>query len=224
MYNTLIPFRIERLKLTNSKITFVNTNNPKALAKVELTKITLYAENIHNNTESKASLPSILDLSARLQKSGNLKIDLKFNLFKNPIDFDVDFSLESLDLTELNSILLEYGPLTFTKGGLSIYGETIHKNNLIKGYIKPFVSKVDVIANQEIFESFKHFGIEMITAAGNLILRTSDDKIIATKLDFSGDDSNPEFKIGRAFRVAIKNAFNQKLEPKIDHTIDPKSL
>jgi hypothetical protein len=224
VYKTLIPFNIEKLVVRDSSITFMNTTNPKVPARIDLSEVRIDAENINNNENNKKALPSHLELAAKIQKTGKLNADMRFNILQNPLSFDVDYRLENFELKELNQVLMLYGPLSFTSGKLAVYGEAVSRNNRVKGYIKPFVTKIDVMGTEEIFKSFKHFGLELISAAGNLILRSPDEKLIATKVEFEGALKAPDIEVANAFWTAVKNAFNQELEPKIDNNISLKSL
>ncbi len=222
IYKTLIPFNIETLMLHNSEIAFLNSTDEAA--NIKLHNLEISAKNINNNEQTKSELPSHLHLSGNIQKSGSIDISIDFNILTTPLAFDTDFKIEKFELKELNPLLLIYVPLSFTKGRLSLYGEMASKKNQVKGYIKPFVENIDVVANQEIFESVKHLGIELVSAAGNLILRSKDDKTIATKIEFDGKLNALSFDIWDGLWAAIKNAFNEDLEPKIDNTISIKSL
>ena len=223
IYETLIPFRIEKISLRNSQVVFANTSI-KAISKFELSQINAEIENIHNNFDVKQILPSSLTGQARLQNSGDLSIKGRFNILAPDLAFDGDAVIEKFDLTELNDILLAYGPVSFTSGTLFVYAEMATREGQLKAYVKPFVSDIDVVAPKESFKSFKHFGLEMVTAASNLILRSAKGKTVATRLEFKGPIKDPEFSVMDSVWKAIENSFIEALEPEIDGSIQIENI
>lgn len=217
--NTLVPFKIEQILLSDSRIKFTNTDL-KIPATFELKEINGKVQNIYNIQESTKELPSSVKISAKIQNSGKLMIKSTFDLFQKPQALDLDVKMEKLNLTELNAILMAYGPLSFTSGTLSIYTEMATREGKIKGYIKPFLTNLDVVAPYEAFKSFKHFGFEMISAAGNLILRTSKDKTVATKIEIEGTTKQPDYSMWDAFWIAVEHAFSKTLKPNLENKIE----
>ena len=210
---TLFPVKVESVDLKNARVVF---EEYPALADNSRLKIENINGRITNLTPSEADPLSDFNLGASIQGSSELVFIGSLNLIKKPMLWDVDVEMKNFNLASLNAVLKRNLPLTFTKGNLDLYAEAKNEKGVIKGYIKPFITNIDVVANKEKFVGIKHFGIEVLTALANLILRDSETKTVATYVDFNYDG---KFNINtsQGIEKAIENGFNQKLTPGIEN-------
>ncbi len=211
--NTLFPVKVETVDLRHARVVFEEYPSLDDESRLRIENIN---GRITNLTSSKEDPYSNFNMTASLQGSSEFVFIGSLNLTQKPVLWDVDVELKDFDLTTLNKVLKRNLPLTFTKGKIDLYAEAKSSDKTIKGYIKPFIRDVDVVKNEERFVSIKHFGIEILTAIGNLILRDSDTKTVATYLDFNYDG---KFNIdtGQGISKAIENGFKQKLQPGIEN-------
>ncbi len=219
----LIPIELESFKLTNSEVHLYN-NDFKVPVDVVLDKIMVSATNIKNTDKSKELLPSTMEASARLQKSGHVTAGAKINLLSKIPAFESKMELDKLDITKLNDFFKGYGPFTFTSGKFSLLGEVSTRDGRIKGYMKPFFENLDVIDSKEKFDSPKRFFFEVGLAMSNLILRNKDTKTVATRIDFQGAAKGPDIKTWDAFWGSLRNGFIEALQKKLDNTISIKDV
>lgn len=223
IFETLVPFKIERMAITDSQLIFSNTNT-SIPSVFNMSEINAELENIHNSNKAAEAAPSRISARAKIQTKGELAFKGKFSILESPLAFDIDGQIKNMHLNELNKLLLAYVPVSFTSGDLDSYIEVAHYKGQLKGYVKPFAKNLDVVAPKEHFKSIKHFGFELASAAGNLILRTAKDKVVATKVKFNGSLKDPHFFIWDTFWTAIENAFIEPLEPRIDGTVQIESI
>lgn len=211
--DTLFPVKVETVDLRHARVVFEEIPSLDDESRLRIENIN---GRITNITSSKEDPYSNFNLTASLQGSSEFIFIGSLNLTQKPMLWDVDVELKDFDLTALNKVLKRNLPLTFTKGKVDLYAEAKNDEKMIKGYIKPFIRDVDVVKNEEKFVSLKHFGIEILTAIGNLILRDSDTKTVATYLDFN---YNGKFNVdtGQGISKAIENGFKQKLKPGIEN-------
>jgi hypothetical protein len=209
---TLFPVKVESVDLKQARVVF---EEYPSLSDASRLKIENINGRVTNLTPSKNNPLSDFNLAASLQGSSEMVFIGGLNLTQTPMSWDVDVELKDFDISTLNAVLKRNLPLTFTKGRLDLYAEAKNDNKIIKGYIKPFIKDVDVVANSESFVGFKHFGIEILTAIGNLFLRESDTKSVATYLDFYYDG---KFNVstGQGISNALEHGFKQKLKPGIE--------
>lgn len=219
----LVPIELESFHMVNSEVHLLNRDF-KVPVDVELDKITVSARNIKNTDKSKELLPSTVEASARLQKSGLFTAGAKLNLLSKVPLFESKLSLKDLDVTKLNDFFLGYGPFTFTSGKFSIVGEVSTRENRIKGYVKPFFENLDVIDPDEKFDSPKRFFFEVGLAMSNLILRNSDNKAVATTIEFEGASKGPDIDSWGAFWGSLRNGFVEALQKTIDNTVSIKDV
>jgi hypothetical protein len=221
--NRIVPIKLESFKIANSEVVFAN-NTLKVPALISLDQIDFRATNIKNTENKKEMLPSTVIASARLQKDAMVKAKARVNFISKTPALDLNVQVDKLDVTKLNDFLLAYGPVTLTSGNLSLYAEVATKGNQIKGYVKPFFENIDVISRAEKWDSPKRFFAEIGVALGNLILRNSKNKNVATKIDFEGPTQGPSIDTWSSLRISLQNAFIEALQKSLEHSISIKDV
>lgn len=216
--NTLFPVKIERIVITDSVVTLEELPSLKEGARLQLTGI---EGRVTNLTPSEKLALSFFNINGTFMGSSKIKTVGHLNMTKKPLSWDVDGEVHSFDLTSLNQFLKRKLPLTFTTGKLDLYAEAKSEGGKIVGYVKPFLKNIDIMTSSEDLKGPKHWFIEALTAVGNLILRTSDTKTLATRVPFVYDGA---FHIGtgEAISKAIENGFVQKLSPGIEDKFELK--
>lgn len=212
--DVFFPVKIERIDLMDSTISFENYKSPKDEGHLKIFNINGRIYNINPSKKNPFTrfylAANILDSQSKFQFTGML------NPAHKPPTWILDAEAKNILLTSLNPYLIKHLPLTFNKGILDFYSEVKSENHRMEGYVKPFFKDIDVVANQEKFLGIKHFGIEIVTALVNLILRQSDTKTLATVIDFDYD-KELKIKTSKAVSKAIEHGFKQSLSPEIEH-------
>ena len=211
--DTLFPVKVETVDLRNARIVFEEYPALNDDSRLKIEKINGRITNLTPDEQDKISN---FNLGASIQGSSELVFIGSLNLMKKPMLWDVDIEMKDFNLPSLNAVLKRNLPLTFTKGKMDLFAEAQNDSSgKIKGYIKPFLRDIDVIANKEHFVGIKHFFIEVFTALGNLILRDSKTHTVATYVDFSYDKKF-DISTGQGIENAISNGFKEKLKPGIE--------
>lgn len=210
----LFPVKVESVDLRNARVVFEEYPSLDETSRLKIERIN---GKITNLTPDQNEQLSDFNLTAALQGSSETIFIGQLNLLKQPMAWDVDIELNKFNLAKLNPILTKKLPLTFTKGKLDLYAEMKNEGKVIKGYVKPFIQDIDVIANKEHFKGIKHFGIEVLTALGNLILRDSKTNSVATYIDFTYDGKF-NYDSGKAIEKAFEHGFSRKLTRGIEDT------
>ncbi len=201
----LFPVEVVRLDIQNS---ILKMDNFPAFTGIE--------GRITNLLADKKNPLSFLNLKATAFGHSVLKIAGHLKTLEEPIAWSIDSELQGFDLTAANQFLKEKVPLTFTKGKLDVYAEAKSEEGVTEGYVKPFMKNVDIMKAEENLKGAKHWFIEVIAAVGNLVLRTSDKKSVATLIPFTMDKSGVHVDKGEALSKAIQHGFEQKLNPGIE--------
>ncbi len=209
----LFPLKIERFDLHDGSITLEGYE-----ALDEKTHFTINDINgrMTNLVPDDKNALSYFNLTAKIvDPDATLKVAGSLNSKASPLKWDFDAEMRNFHLNLMNPYFKKHMPLSFTKGTLDLYSEVISEDGKMKGYVKPFIRELDVVANKEHFKNAKHFGFELISALGNLILREKKTKSVATKMDFTFDK---KFKLntGKTLSKAIQHGFEQQLSPGIE--------
>jgi len=209
----LFPLKIERFDLHDGSLTLEGYEALDEKTHFTINDINGRATNLVPDDKNKLSYfnitAKIVDPDAILKVAGEL------NMTADPLQWDFDAELRNFHLNLMNPYFKKHMPLSFTKGTLDLYSEVISKEGKMKGYAKPFIRELDVVANKEHFKNAKHFGFELISALGNLILREKKTKSVATKMEFTFDKKF-QLNTGKTIKKAIQHGFEQQLSPGID--------
>jgi hypothetical protein len=212
----LFPVRVGRVDITDSIFEFADLLSIPEAKRWRVTKI---EGRLSNVTGTENNPVSLLSVRGNLFNSSTVKVVSQLNLLKKPIVWDADIEIRDFNLPNANGWLKSKVPLTFTTGKLDLYSEIHSNKNSVEGYFKPFLRKVDLVSNPEVFTGFKQFAIEVSAATANLILRTAKDKVLATKILFSYENGDFKVNSSKAISEALKNGFSEKIPEGIDDEI-----
>ena len=204
----LFPLKIEKVELRRSSITLDEYKSIDGKGRMRISDINGYITNLRPENDMPLSR---FDLSANVLDSSKIKIDGSLNQLQRPMAWTVDGEMKKVDLRQFNPLLLDKLPLTFTKGTMDLYAEAQSKNGVVRGYVKPFMNDLDIVKNEgEDFKGVKHFGVEILTAVGNFILRDeSKSRSVATVVNFTYDKKF-DVQVGDAVKKAIKHGTADK--------------
>ena len=205
--DTLFPVKVESVELNHARVVFEDYPSLDESARLKIENIN---GKITNLTPDQNNKLSDFNLTAALQGSSETVFIGSLNLLDKPMKWDLDVELKKFNLASLNPVLIRKLPLTFTKGMLDVYAEAKSDGKVINGYAKPFITDLDVVANKEHFKGIKHFGIEILTAIGNFILKDSDTKSVATYFDFKYDGKF-DMDTSQGISKAIEHGFSRQM-------------
>ncbi|MES2963102.1 MAG: DUF748 domain-containing protein, partial [Bdellovibrionota bacterium] len=192
----LVPFEINRFQIFEGLVRYKDeTRSPKI--DVDLHDLWLEAENITNATGRPDRLPSTLLASARVMKSGRLKLTSRMDLLSAPAQFDVNTTVDGLDLKEANEFTKAYGGFDFEKGTLRVTMEMAATKDKIDGYVKTLAKDVDVVDfNKELEkgDSPGHLLWEGIVGGVMALFKNHERDQFAARVPING--SRADLKIG----------------------------
>lgn len=212
----LFPVRVERLDIKDSSFEFAELIS---IPDSKRWRITGIDGRISNVTPTEGVPLMFITASGALFDTARVKFVGQVNQQIEPLAWDADLELRDFELKEANAWLKRKLPMTFTSGKLDLFGEARSVGKGMEGYIKPFLKKADIVAENEAFEGLKHFGIEVGVATMNLILRTAKEKTLATKVLFAYDGDKFKVNSAKAISEAFKNGFGDPIAPGIDDEI-----
>lgn len=209
----LFPVKIESVDINQGAVTMDDYPGLEEGKKLFVNNI---EGRITNLTPEKKFPLSFFNIKGTLLGNSVIKSTGHLNTLSKPMQWDVDGELRDFDMTSANQFLKRKVPLTFTKGKLDLYAEAQSKGGEVEGYVKPFMKNIDVMMSKENFKGPKHWFVEILTAVGNLILRASDTKSVATRIPFNMDKSGVHVDSGEALSKAIQHGFEQQLSPGVE--------
>lgn len=210
----LFPMEVSRMDIKNSEL---QVGDVEGLPPELRWRVSQIEGRLTNAVPSKEDPISLITLKGALFDTSDLKVLAQYKALETPVAWYSAIELRNFELPNANELLKRKVALTFKAGSLDLYGEVKGENDKIEGYIKPFMKKADIVGDTKDFSTLKHFGIEVATAAANIILRTTSQHVVATKVDFSYENSKFDWNASKAISEAVKNGFQSKLEPGIEN-------
>lgn len=214
--HTLFPVDVEHVHLYDMNIRY---NEMVSQPASELWTFSVTEGNLSNLTPTKAEPYTDFAMSGRVMKDGRLRLDGEAMRLEKPMAWKSNIELRDFPLAAADPALVAWVPVSFAKGTLDIYAEARSRSGKIDGYVKPFFRHVKVFKNPQKLKNVKHFFMDVLTAAANLILRRHDDKTVAAKIPFHSENGSISFGTQEAISTAFENGFGERLTPGLENSI-----
>jgi len=217
----LAPFRINRFAIYNGEVHYRDLHSdPKVDIYVQ--KIAGEARNLTNAEDLAGSLVATFRAKALAMSSGAVEIAGKYNPYAKRPTFEIDASVNRLNLPQLNTFLKAYGNVDAEAGKLSVDSEFAASRGRFRGYIKPFIDDLDVLRwDQEEEGLFGKLWEGLVEFVGEILEDQSKDRI-ATRVPFSGSIDDPEADVWSTIGGVLKNAFIEAMRRGIEGEINLK--
>lgn len=214
--------RLNYFALSNSKVIIHDFMSFKGDAIRTISDINVLAMNL---IPTKANPKSSFQMSANVFGPAPLNVIGSANLKNVPPSWDMNTELKNFDLPQVNPFLQEKVQAFIRKGNMDMYSEVMSDGNEVKGYVKPFVSKLKMDAPKGGF----HFTGVAAKTGGNLVkilLTDSDAKTLATEVPFTFAMDTKEMKLEvlPVLQKAVVHKVKQNIKPGIDDNIGEKGL
>ena len=209
----LFPVEIERVEVRNSRVEYKDL-------KIFVDQIEGRVSHVTGTAENPISL---LTLRGFFQGKAAVKIVGDLDMVNKPLAWVLAAEVQRYELVNSSSLVTKYVPLTFKKGILDLYAEVKSEKGRISGYLKPFMKDAEVVGDDKDFKSIKHFGIEITVAFLNLLFRSGDDHVLATKFLFSYENKKFEWNMNEVISELFKNGYKEPLPRGTENLLTLKS-
>ena len=118
----LLPIRINKLEIVDGEVRIVD---PYQKPKVDVTIADIFATatNLTNSREISDTLYARIEARGRPLGNAQMKVDMRVDPYAEKPTFDLDASVEHVDLTKLNDVLKAYASFDVERGTMSVYTE-----------------------------------------------------------------------------------------------------
>jgi Domain of Unknown Function (DUF748) len=215
----IFPFNIKKLELNKASAHFIDhTVNPSVNLRAHSIYVTGY--NITNIPGQGTATVAVL---AQAYK-GLLKASATVKLHEATPSFDVNLSIDNLELKELNTFFDSYGNFDVSNGTLGLYTEIAAADGKFKGYAKPVIKNLEIVGKEDKGQRLWQTICEGAVSSAIKIFENSSEDQLATKIRVEGKFSNADVNVWYAIAQTLRNAFISSLTPSIDHEINFNSL
>jgi len=217
----LMPLQINRFQIDDGLIHYYDVgSDPKV--DIYTTNIELLATNLSNTEHDARELPSDISASAVTIGSGKVRLDGQLNLLQKVPSFDIDASIEDINLTDLNDFILAYMKADLESGSMNFYAEFSGAEGQFDGYVKPLISELKFVK----WKNDKDKPLQLIweSIIGTLaeIFENQKKDQFATKVPISGTYEDLTTNVLKTIAKVLENAFIDALKPETDNTIELK--
>lgn len=222
LIDDLMPITVNRFDIRNGEVHYLDLEARPKLD-IAMKNINVTATNLTNVTDSKEVLPATLRATAEAYQ-GKFALNAKFDGLAKVPTFDMNVSLNGLNLVLLNDMLREYANFDVKKGTFNMYGEFAAKNGGFGGYVKPFLKDLDIVQWNKEEGDFKQILWETVVASAAEILQNQRKEQLATKIAINGTFDKVHLNTWRAISFVLRNAFLRALKPSLDNSISINNL
>ncbi len=216
---SLLPITVNKLIIKDGEIHYKDLSYGAPID-VYLSDLNGSFDNLTNTADKKEDMYSTGSLTGKAMGHAYIQSDLKFNPLDESGSFDLDLSLEKLNITQLNDFTRAYAKLDVESGEFNMYTEIAADNGQVKGYVKPITKNMKVLS---IKNDYKEGFVNMlwqgfVGVSGKLFTNIKKNQL-ATKVEFSGKEETLNFKVIKSFGYLLSNVFIKALDKKVDGTI-----
>lgn len=217
----LLPLQINRFEIVNGKVSYIDEfADPKV--NLYFNQLNALATNLNNATSSSDELPSHITANSKTIGKGKFSAEMDINILKKVPDFDLNLSIEEVNIPSLNDFFKAYANVDAESGGFSFYTEVALIDKQLDGYFKPLTDDLRILKWKEEEEKFWGKAWEaLVGLAGNLLENPRKNQI-GTKVPVSGKIEETNIGTWKAIFRLFKNAYFKPLQRQIDQTIEVK--
>jgi hypothetical protein len=208
-FEAIYPLKINEVRVTDGRVTYVDEG---PFAPLEVSRITLIAENIRNIRSKDRTYPSDLHLDAVVFENGRVTLDGHADLLAVPIPgVQGDVKLEQIALDYFKPVL-NHGSVGIQGGTLSAagafeYGPTVRiadlKEATISGMKIEYVQTPQAAA-AKIPEKAARKTVQAVKEANNapdLLLRAGRVDLVQSRVGFFNKGTNPNYRASSTSRA-----------------------
>lgn len=207
---SLVPFRVERVRLENSSIAFKDIPSLPMDQALKITKILIHAANL---------VPSAKDprtdffAHGEVMNHSPLKLEGHTQLLAEPLKWQTEAEIKNFKLRSTSAMLTRMVPISFNDGTVDAYAIVKGQGSDFEGSVKPFIDNLDFVGDRRDFKGFKHGVIEILSAVAAFVLENRKEKSIATQVDFKMQNDEFKVDVAKAIEKSLRHRFGEPLKP-----------
>jgi hypothetical protein len=199
------PLRVDRIDIVDGEVLLARGTGDKA-AELWIHRANLVAEDLATRKAMLEGEYSKLRGSARVQKSGKLRLAFNLDVFAKELTFSGKASLEDLELREMYAFTKGRSDMQAKSGTIDLFVDLRARNGRLNGGVKPVLKNVEVEAAE------KGLGTRLkaaLTDAAIDLVENEDkgDDRVATVIPLKGTVSNAHAQVVPTILGAVRNAF-----------------
>jgi hypothetical protein len=216
---SLVPFKINRLEITNGQIHFQNLY-AKPPVDIYVSELFGVATNFTNSRGVTNNLPAGAAVRGKTLGGGGLDFQIHVNPLAKTPAFELTGQLTNVNLVALNDFLRAYGKFDVERGDFALFTSFAAKDGNYDGYCKVFFKDLKVFKwekekKKNILEIFWQAIVGTLTTA----FKNQPKDQLAAKIPISGSFGKTDVHVWSTVATLLQNAFIHALVPKVDRPV-----
>lgn len=212
------PFRFNTVEARNGSVTF---RAPGIATQDALTAQNVNAEvrNLTNVSDSTLEAFADFDVHGEILGQAPAHIAGRVDPGADHPTFDVNMTLEKVELVQLNPWLRAYAKVDAEGGSFQLYSEIAAEDGAFKGYVKPLMQDVNIYSSKEEEPNpFRRLWEGLVEVVAELFENQSEDQV-ASLVPLSGRLDDPDVDVFESIVGVLRNAFVGAFSQSLENTI-----
>ncbi len=220
--DALMPLRVDRVQIRGGELTFIDKTQPE-VPKVWLHGAEVTVENLATRAALARGEPTVVALSSKLQKKGELSAYITADPLAKGLWFSGQVKAVGLDMAEFHDLIVSRSGLTLEEGTLDVFAEFDCRQNNLTGGVRPILKNPKVKQVKGGVDNwFKKLAAK--AAVGIFSDRVDGRNAIATTIPLEGNlKSGPEVQLWPTIFGVVRNAFVAGVAESFERLPPPKA-
>ncbi len=221
MLRQVLPARVNRIEIRDGEFLFRDLVT-KGQPEIWLHDIEVAVENLATRRKLAGGEPATVSASAKLGRSGDLKVFLSANPFARPLAFAGQVEERGWHVAELYDLVEPQTKLQTPKGTFDVFVEFKSRDGRITGGVKP------VLKNVEVKPTESGLGNRLKAWLADKALHLFSDRVpdrnaVATVIPIEGKLTDPDVQLWPTVLGVVRNAFVEGMSSSFRDVPPPKA-
>ncbi|MEP6645879.1 MAG: DUF748 domain-containing protein [Saprospiraceae bacterium] len=221
MLKTFTPIKVNRIEILDGKIGYLD-NTVTPIVDVHLDRAHILAKNLSNVVDT-TLLPANIEAEANVYE-GRMKFNMRVDALADDPTYDMNIEIKDANLVRFNDFFKAYAGFDVNKGTFGLYMELAAKDRKFIGYVKPFITNLDVVGPEDKKDSILRKIWEGLVGIVADVLTNPGSNQIATKIPIVGEYGHRTIGTWYAVLAALRNGFIQAIFPALDNQVSINSV
>lgn len=213
------PFRFDSFSIEDGEMHLRNFSSEPPVD-VYLTGMQASGRNLANVREHAESAFAEVEATADAMGDSRLDVSLRVDPWARRPTFDLDLTLEQVELVRLANLFDAYANVDPEAGTFALDLEIAASDGRLEGYAKPVLENAEFLDLEHGRENPLKLAWEAIVASVAQMLGRGPENEIATRIPLGGRIEDPDADVWGAIGGLLRNAFAQAIERGADDTVE----
>lgn len=214
----LFPFKFNEINVHRGTVRFrapgIQTHDAVTLQNIEAS-----ITNLTNVVNQKGAAFAYFELHGQMLGNAPLTVKGSTNPYADSPTFEVDTTLENVQLPQLDAWLQAYAGVNAAQGSFSMYSSLAAAEHKFKGYVKPILRDVHIVSiKEQNATAIQKIWAALVQGVATLLKNQTQDQL-ATKIPISGNIDNPDTSVFVAIVNVLRNAFIAAFSRSLDQSL-----